>query len=181
MQPAPPPNIDEQTTGLMHIQNYFLQSDESPPAEFNLNVSSRISSDYAKLNNISYCFVHQLCLYVLCILNWDIVNSNYYVSSKHDWPSINSFNPVASFQSSRLCWACCFDRKDQKARRFLQTKCLSNSRRNIAAFYPKPWLCCIGSINIIKRTSNYRNQHSEGNDCIDWIMQPDKLSLIFRH
>src|SRR5215213_9099141 len=128
----------------------FLQSDESPPAKFDLNVLSRASSDYAKLNNIAYCFVNQLGLDVFCILNWNIVNSNYYVSSKHDWPSVSSYNPVASFQPSGLCGACCFDRKDQKARRCLQTKCLSNSRRDIAAFYPKPWLCCIGSINIIK-------------------------------
>src|SRR5215208_3997213 len=147
--------------------NNVLQSDESLPAKFNLNVLSRASSDYAKLNEVAYCFVNQLGLDVLRILNRSIVNSNYYVPSKHDRPSVDSYNPVASSQSSGFCRACCFDRKDQKARRFLQTKCLSNSRRNIAAFYPKPWLCCIGSINIIKRTSNYRNQHSEGNDSID--------------
>src|SRR5215210_3782177 len=134
---------------VTHLYAIFLQSDELSPAKFNVYVLSGASSDYAKLNHIAYSLVKQLGLDVLCILDWNIVNSNYHVSSKHDRPAVNSYNPVASFQSSRLCWACWFDRKDQKAHWF-QAKCLSNSRRDIAPFYTKPWLYCIGSINIVK-------------------------------
>src|SRR5688500_11367115 len=132
------------------MSNIFVARQKSPRTEFNLNLLSGASPDYGKLNNIAYSLMNQLRLDALCILNLSIVNSNYYVSSKHNRTSVNSFNPVAASQSSLLCWAPWFDRKDQKADWLLQTKYLGNSRCDIAAFYSKPRLCYVGSINIIK-------------------------------